>query len=117
MSDREDPRATTHPTNPDFTAAGFERHVIRPDVNGNVADRCGWCTLLPTVTGYTRATQARCPMHGNPGRLAAVQAAIRRTHHPLGDPAAEGNVWCACDKLWPCETVLATSAAVGDFPS
>ncbi|MEV0214271.1 hypothetical protein [Micromonospora sp. NPDC050695] len=49
--------------------------------------------------------------------LAEVQAAIHRVHYPIGDPATEGNVWCACDKLWPCETVLATSAAVREFPS
>lgn len=49
--------------------------------------------------------------------LAEVQGAIHRIHYPHGDPATEGNVWCACDKLWPCETVLATSAAVREFPS
>ncbi len=63
------------PNNPDFTAAGFERHVIRPDVNGNLADRCGHCTLLPTVSGYVRATQSRCPVHGTPTRPNPSQTA------------------------------------------
>ncbi|MEV5211363.1 hypothetical protein AB0K35_28205 [Micromonospora sp. NPDC053740] len=67
--------AGRHLTNPDFTAAGFERHIIRPDVNGNLADRCGHCTLLPTVSGYVRATQSRCPVHGTPTHFGPSQTA------------------------------------------
>lgn len=48
--------------------------------------------------------------------LAEVQAAIHRIHYPHGDPATDGNVWCACDKLWPCETVTATAKAVLGSP-
>lgn len=44
-------------------------------------------------------------------RLAEVQGAIHRIHYPVGDPATEGTVWCACCKLWPCETVTAVSVA------
>lgn len=50
-------------------------------------------------------------------RVAEVQGAIHRIHYPIGDPATEGNVWCACDKLWPCETVTAISKAVLGSPS
>lgn len=42
-------------------------------------------------------------------KLAAVLAAIGREHYPLGDTATEGNVWCACDKLWPCPTIVAVN--------
>jgi hypothetical protein len=31
----------------------------------NRLDGCGRCELLPTTTGWVRATQVRCPVHGS----------------------------------------------------
>ena len=39
--------------------------AVHTDEHGNVVDTCGRCTLLPTTTGHVRATQVRCPEHGD----------------------------------------------------
>jgi hypothetical protein len=33
------------------------------DANGNALDVCGRCALVPTTTGWVRATQRGCPTH------------------------------------------------------
>ncbi|MEU3452140.1 hypothetical protein ABZ671_00655 [Micromonospora sp. NPDC006766] len=38
----------------------------RIDAWGNRGDDCGHCTLLPSVNGWSRAVQSRCPVHGTP---------------------------------------------------
>jgi hypothetical protein len=34
-------------------------------MSANRTDDCGRCELLPTTTGWGRATQTRCPVHGS----------------------------------------------------
>jgi hypothetical protein len=34
-------------------------------MGSNRLDDCGRCELLPTTTGWGRATQVRCPVHGS----------------------------------------------------
>jgi hypothetical protein len=34
-------------------------------MGSNRLDDCGRCELLPTTTGWVRATQVRCPVHGS----------------------------------------------------
>jgi hypothetical protein len=34
-------------------------------MSANRLDDCGRCELLPTTTGWVRATQVRCPVHGS----------------------------------------------------
>jgi hypothetical protein len=41
-------------------------------MGSNRLDDCGRCDLLPTTTGWVRATQVRCPIHGS--RPAALPA-------------------------------------------
>jgi hypothetical protein len=41
-------------------------------MGSNRLDDCGRCELLPTTTGWVRATQVRCPIHGS--RPAALPA-------------------------------------------
>ena len=35
------------------------------DDHGNRRDTCGWCVQVPTTTGWARATQTGCPVHGS----------------------------------------------------
>lgn len=55
------------------------------DAHGNRPDTCGHCTLLPSVSGWVRATQTRCPEHGDPPRRLRTEA----------ERHADGTAWRA----------------------
>ncbi len=51
------------------------------DEHGNRPDDCGRCTLLPSVSGWVRATQTACPVHGTPARRVRTQAERADDNH------------------------------------
>jgi hypothetical protein len=57
-------------------------------MSANRLDGCGRCDLLPTTTGWVRATQVRCPVHGSrPDALPADPTPTLRTFEGLlADP-------------------------------
>lgn len=104
-----------------MTAASTSRDVLdacwtvhpNPDVGG-------WRIVAHTAVGpvgvadltYSREVAGR--IADDHSRLRELLAALDGIHYPLGDPASEGNVWCACDRLWPCDTRIAADRAGGE---
>ncbi len=81
------------------------------DSHGNRPDTCGHCTLLPSVNGWVRATQSRCPEHGDPPRRLRTEAerhadgtAWRSAAHSRPEPPRPpllAVLW-----WWICQAVL-----------